>query len=811
MFLPVADIRAFRILIAIAVLYDYEIWKMDVKVAILNGYLDEDIYMVQPEGLVDPNHPRKVCKLQRSIFGLKQASRSWNKRFDKEIKRFEFTQNLDEPCVYQKASESNVTFLILYVDDLIIMGNHIPSLQSIKTYLGKCFDMKDLGEAVFILGASTSEEVKGMKNVPYASVVGFIMYASSSCIAPAVPQHIILEKLQTMSPENKAHYESEKEAIHLILTRIGDEIYLTVDACKIAQKIGEAIERLQQGDSLNIQDKAKKVKDSTYHKEKMLLCKQAEQGVPPQAKQPDWLADTDEEIDEQELEAHYSYMEKIQEVPTADSNTNSEPLEQTNQNAEDERAMLANLIANLKVVVDENKNIQKQLKKANTSLAHELEQYKYILAEASKTLEESNRMWDSFLVILQTKQTEFENELKKLIEKCKEKSVETKFDKPSVVRQPNAQRLPKPLVLRKPAHFSDSLKRKSFSQTKLVPKTNVSESLSKAVTTQILHQTTRQAVSNTKVIKPGMYQINNRTTKTRAPQLPQTSRNTNPRVSTSTGVTHKTNVSRPQLRSNQMTHKVVPNNSHVKAKKTEVEDHPRNSSISNKTKSVTAYLEVAFRKSTCFVRDLQGNDLLIGNHGSDLYIISLQETNTSTPIYLMAKALPTQAWLWLQRLSHLNFDYINLLSNKDVVIGLPKLKYVKDLCSSCEVSKAKRSSFKTKTVPCSKGRLNLLHIDLCGPMRVASINGKKYIMVIVDDYSIYTWTLFLSLKDETPKVLKEFLTMIQRNLQAPVIYVRTDRGTEFLNKTLHAFFKEEGIEHQTSTPRTPEQNGVVER
>nr|GFB06765.1 putative ribonuclease H-like domain-containing protein [Tanacetum cinerariifolium] len=117
-------------------------------------------------------------------------------------------------------------------------------------------------------------------------------------------------------------------------------------------------------------------------------------------------------------------------------------------------------------------------------------------------------------------------------------------------------------------------------------------------------------------------------------------------------------------------------------------------------------LEVAFRKSTCFVRDLQGNDLLT----------------------------------------------------------------------------AKRSSFKSKAVPSSKGRLNLLHMNLCGPMR-----------------------------DETPEVLKDFLTMIQRNIQAPVITVRTDRGTEFLNKTLNAFFKEEGIEHQTSTARTPEQNGVVKR
>ncbi|GJT10334.1 retrovirus-related pol polyprotein from transposon TNT 1-94 [Tanacetum coccineum] len=147
-----------------------------------------------------------------------------------------------------------------------------------------------------------------------------------------------------------------------------------------------------------------------------------------------------------------------------------------------------------------------------------------------------------------------------------------------------------------------------------------------------------------------------------------------------------------------------------------------------------------------------GNDLLTGNRGSDLYTISLKETTLSTPICLMAKASPTQAWLWHQRHSHLNFDYINLLSKKDVVIGLPKLKYVKDqLCSSCEVSKAKRSSFKTKVVPSSKGRLNLLHMDLYGPMRVASKNGKKYILAIVDNYRRYTWTLFLRSMDETPE------------------------------------------------------------
>nr|GEV10167.1 hypothetical protein [Tanacetum cinerariifolium] len=209
--------------------------KMDVKTAFLNGYLNEEVYMEQPEGFVNPKYPNRVCKMKRSIYGLKQASRQWNKRFDDEIKKFGFTQNRDAPCVYLKASGSNITFLILYVDDILIMRNSIPMLQSVKTYLGKCFAMKDLGKAAYILGimfyrdrsrqlislcqssyikkiskqycmensergsipmqeklklsksqgASTPAELKHMQNVPYASAVGSIMY-DVRCTRPDV-------------------------------------------------------------------------------------------------------------------------------------------------------------------------------------------------------------------------------------------------------------------------------------------------------------------------------------------------------------------------------------------------------------------------------------------------------------------------------------------------------------------------------------------------------------------------------------------------------------------------------------------------
>nr|GEV44913.1 hypothetical protein [Tanacetum cinerariifolium] len=447
----------------------------------------------------------------------------------------------------------------------------------------------------------------------------------------------------------------------------------------------------------------------------------------------------------------------------------------------------------------------------------------------------------------------------------KGKSVDTKFEKSSVIRQPNAFKSQRPSVLGKPTTFSNSFVRKDFSKSTSVTHTNVSNDFSKPVTAQTLPTNKKSILKNTNVLAPGMYKLHIEPNQTRTSPLPQDSRKTNKRVSFSTGVILTTSVSRPQLKTNTQGDRVMHNNS--QGKKHEVEDHRRSVMLSKNKTSVTAcndslndktlnvksvcancdtcvlidkhnmcvlnsvakpikrtvasesnkkprnllgsYMSVkenvnpnvsmplgnasrtanvmdtmTFRKSTCFIRDLKGNDLLTGS----------------------------RAWLWHRRLSHLNFDTINLLSKNDIVVGLSKLKFFKDhLHSSCELRKAKRKSFHTKLTPSSKRRLQLLHMDLCGPMRVASINGKRYVLVIVDDYSRYTWTHFLRSKDETSEVLIDFLRLVQRGLQAQVRVVRTDKGTKFLNQTLHEYFAAEWILHQTSIARTPEQNGVVER
>ncbi|GJY09095.1 retrovirus-related pol polyprotein from transposon TNT 1-94, partial [Tanacetum coccineum] len=186
-------------------------------------------------------------------------------------------------------------------------------------------------------------------------------------------------------------------------------------------------------------------------------------------------------------------------------------------------------------------------------------------------------------------------------------------------------------------------------------------------------------------------------------------------------------------------------------------------------------LEVAFRKHTCFVRDINGTDILKGSRSTNLYTISMDEMMKSSPIKLycltasMSKSCP------------------------------------------CQLGKSKKFSHRPKSENTNMEVLHTLHMDLCGPMRVQSINGKKYILVIVDDYSRFTWVKFLRSKDETPEFVTNFLKQIQVGLNKTVRFIRTDNGTEFVNQVMSEYYEGVGIFHQTSVPRTPQQNGVVER
>ena len=225
--------------------------------------------MIQPEGFVDPQNARKICKLQKSIYGLKQASRSWNIRFDEVVKGFGFIKNEEEPCVYKKASGSALVFLVLYVDDILLIGNDIPMLETVKSSLRKSFSMKDLGEAAYILGIkiyrdrskrliglcqdtyidkvlkwfnmqdskkgllpisygitlsktqcpSTPDEQEKMRAIPYASAVGSIMYAML-CTRPDVAFAFSVVSRYQSNP-GEPHWVANKNILKYLRRTLG--------------------------------------------------------------------------------------------------------------------------------------------------------------------------------------------------------------------------------------------------------------------------------------------------------------------------------------------------------------------------------------------------------------------------------------------------------------------------------------------------------------------------------------------------------------------------------------------------------------
>nr|GEU59494.1 hypothetical protein [Tanacetum cinerariifolium] len=190
-------------------------------------------------------------------------------------------------------------------------------------------------------------------------------------------------------------------------------------------------------------------------------------------------------------------------------------------------------------------------------------------------------------------------------------------------------------------------------------------------------------------------------------------------------------------------------------------------------------LEVAFRQHSCHIRNLDKVDLLQGSRTTNLYSIPLNDMMSASLVCLLTKASLTNSWLWHRRLNHLNFGTLNELARNDLVRGLPLLKYDKDhLYPSCQLGKRKKASHPLKSENTNKEILSLLHMDLCGPMRTKTINKKRYALLA---------------------------------LNATVRTVRTDNGTEFVNKTLTDLFERVGITHQTIVPRSPPQNDVVKR
>src|SRR3954468_12707515 len=198
-----------------------------------------------------------------------------------------------------------------------------------------------------------------------------------------------------------------------------------------------------------------------------------------------------------------------------------------------------------------------------------------------------------------------------------------------------------------------------------------------------------------------------------------------------------------------------------------------------------------------------------GYRKGDLYIVDFS-SGPAVSTCLMAKA--TSGWLWHRRLGHARMKNLQTLVSKKHVIGINKVKFDKDrLCSACEAGKITKKHHAAKTIMKTTRPLELLHMDLFGPQNYASLGGNKYGLVIVDDFSRYTWVFFLDDKSKVVDIFKTFAKRAQTEYELSLKHIRSDNGIEFKNTHIKDFLDAYGFTHEFSAAYTPQQNGVVKR
>ncbi|KAJ9566938.1 hypothetical protein OSB04_002904 [Centaurea solstitialis] len=683
---------------------------MDVKTAFLNGKLTEDVYMEQPEGFEDPKNPNKVCKLLKSIYGLKQASRSWNLHFDERIKEFGFAKSEFEPCVYTKFSGSIVTFLVLYVDDILLIGNDVPTLQSVKEWLSKCFQMKDLGEAAYILGIkiyrNRSKRLIGLSQSTYIDKVlkRFRMDESKKGFIPM--QHgIVLSKTQCpVSSEDQDRMKSVPYAsaigsiMYAMLCTRPDVAYSVSVTSRYQQNPGEphwvAVKNI--------------LKYLRRTKEMFLVFGGTEDEISVTG-----YSDASFQTDRDDFRSQSGYVftlnggaiswKSLKQDTIADSTTEAEYIAACD--AAKEAVWLRNFLSDLRVVASISRPI--------------------------------DIFCDNSGAVAQAKEP----------------------------REHHKSRH----VLRKYHLIREIIGRGDVRICKIQTEDNVADPLTKPLA-RAKHEAHANSI--------GMQYLEARAFR---------------------HVTGQRNI---------LFNYVVRAEGFVKLldkRRLPILGYGRMMNGEHIIKNVR-YVEGT-------IKDEDHNKILRAIRNGDLYTTMFYAVPQQVEaVVLLAKASKEESWLWHQRLSHQNFRDMNNLVSKHLVKGLPETRLSKDtLCSACEKGKMTRSLHPPKMETNCHHPLDMLHMDLCGPMRVESLARKKYMLVLVNEYFWYTWLEFLRAKSDAADLIIAFIKRIQVLLGCQVRKLRSNNGTEFRNVKLQSFLEEVGISHNFSDVRTPQQNGVVER
>lgn len=219
--------------------------------------------------------------------------------------------------------------------------------------------------------------------------------------------------------------------------------------------------------------------------------------------------------------------------------------------------------------------------------------------------------------------------------------------------------------------------------------------------------------------------------------------------------------------------------------------------------------KVIFENNGCSIIDSKSNQtILFAPRTNNVYMLNIKKCSES--VCLVSKE--DVSWLWHRRLGHVSMNLLSKLANKNIVEGLPKITFEKDhLCSACQLGKQTKSSFPSVTDLATKRPLELLHMDLFGLVTSMSLGKSKYGLVVVDDYSRFTWVCLLSSKDAAFDASLRLFTRLEIEQDSCIKNIRSDHGREFENQSFSKFCDEKGIFHNFSSPHTPQQNGVMER
>ncbi|GJY01822.1 ribonuclease H-like domain-containing protein [Tanacetum coccineum] len=737
--------------------------QMDVKTAFLNGYLDEDIYMVQHEGFVDPKHPRKVCKLQRSINGLKQASRSWNKRFDEEIKKFGFAQNLDEPCVYQKASESNVTFLILYFDDIIIMGNHIPSLQSVKDYLGKCFPMKDLREAAFILGIKIYKDrskrlIRLSQNAYMDKILRdggstkdmFLVYGGNPKVELRVDCYC------------NAGFETDRDDIK---SQIGYVFILNGGAVDWKSfKQSTTAMSATEVEYIVASEAAIQYSDAKT----MFTAFETRFGVAIDGAGFDWSFMAEEEVTTNMTLMAFSDS-KVYNDKTC-SNTCLKSFE-----------TLKTQLDNLRVEFNKSEFTLATYKRGLTSVEEQLvfdKKNEVMFYDQIVVLKRDASFKDSKIIALESE-----------IEKLK--------------------------------------KEKECNQIKIDKFENASKCLDKLIGSQISDNSRKGMGYNAVPPLPtGLFApptidlLNSGLEEFKQPKF----KGYGPKASKSVYVDTSNEVKKTsdtllveELLSEKEKQTIFPKQQDKTARKAvkpkAVNTARLNSEVVN---TIRDNQTNAVKASACWVwrpTKLDSAPITLKKHN----YIDARGRSKSIMAWisrsLMEDMLPSEEELEEEKSLVKMCDRKNcvlftdtacfvlspdfkLLDKSQILLKIPRRNNMYSVDIKNIVPK--------ESLTCLIAKATLDESMLC-------LMNKKYYLVVTDDYSRFTWVFFLASKDETSGILKNFITEIENLVDKKVKIIRCNNGTEFKNRVMNEFCEQKGIKREYSVARTPQQNGVAER